>query len=76
VLILGQSANADVLAKAFRDARASATCRGFAVGRTIFEAPARQWLERAIDDATLVRDVRARFDSLIDAWREARGVPT
>ena len=72
VLILGQSASVEALAKAFRDARGSAACRGFAVGRTIFEVPARQWLEGAIDDATLVRDVRGRFESLIDAWREAR----
>jgi len=72
VLILGQSANADVLAKAFRDARASATCRGFAVGRTIFEAPSRQWLAGEIDDAALVRAARANFEMLIDAWQEAR----
>jgi len=72
VLILGQSASVEALAKAFREARGSATCRGFAVGRTIFEAPARQWLEGTIDDAALVRGVRARFESLIDAWRAAR----
>ena len=72
VLILGQSASVEALAKAFREARGSATCRGFAVGRTIFEAPARQWLEGTIDDAALVRAVRARFESLIDAWRAAR----
>jgi 5-dehydro-2-deoxygluconokinase len=76
VLILGQSASVDVLAKAFRDARASATCRGFAVGRTIFEAPSRQWLAGEIDDATLVRDVCVKFEALIDAWQEARSPRT
>lgn len=72
VLILGQSAGVDVLADAFRAARASETCRGFAVGRTIFEAPAKRWLAREIDDAMLVRDVRTAFEGLIDAWQEAR----
>ena len=72
VLILGQSASVDSLSQAFRDARGSATCRGFAVGRTIFEKPARQWLSSEIDDAALVQAVRANFEALIDAWREAR----
>ena len=72
VLILGQSAGVDVLAKGFRDARGSVTCRGFAVGRTIFEAPSRQWLAGEIDDDALVRAVRTNFEVLIDAWQEAR----
>jgi len=72
VLILGQSAGIDVLADAFRAARASATCRGFAVGRTIFEAPAMRWLAREIGDAPLVREVRTGFEALIDAWQAAR----
>jgi 5-dehydro-2-deoxygluconokinase len=72
VLILGQSAGINALAHAFRDARGSATCRGFAVGRTIFEAPSRQWLAGEIDDGALVRAVRGSFEALIDAWQEAR----
>ncbi len=36
-----QRAGIETLAKGFRDARGSATCRGFAVGRTIFQEPAR-----------------------------------
>jgi 5-dehydro-2-deoxygluconokinase len=58
----------------FRAARASKCCRGFAVGRTIFEAPSRRWLAGTIDDATLLREVRATFEMLIDAWRAARHV--
>ncbi|HXR55704.1 MAG TPA: 5-dehydro-2-deoxygluconokinase [Casimicrobiaceae bacterium] len=75
VLILGQSASIDALAKAFRGARGSATCRGFAVGRTIFETPSRRWLAGEIDDAALVQAVRANFEALIGAWREARPSP-
>jgi 5-dehydro-2-deoxygluconokinase len=68
-------ATVDELRAGFCDARTSTTCRGFAVGRTIFEEPARRWLAGAIDDETLVSEARARFEMLIDAWRAARRVP-
>jgi 5-dehydro-2-deoxygluconokinase len=74
VVVLGQSATIDALRAGFDAARASSTCRGFAVGRTIFEQPSRRWLAGSIDDDTLVREVRAHYDKLIDAWREARRV--
>jgi 5-dehydro-2-deoxygluconokinase len=73
VLLLGQAANAATLAAGFAAARASRTCRGFAVGRTIFHEPSRKWLAGDIDDTALVRAVRANFEALIDAWRKARG---
>ncbi|HEY3179172.1 MAG TPA: 5-dehydro-2-deoxygluconokinase [Casimicrobiaceae bacterium] len=72
VVLLGLNATADVLATGFRDARSSSTCRGFAVGRTIFHEPARRWLAHAIDDATLKQTIRANFEALIDAWQDAR----
>jgi 5-dehydro-2-deoxygluconokinase len=72
VLLLGLNAGIDTLAKAFADARGSATCRGFAVGRTVFHEPSMQWLAGAIDDAALKRAIRGRFEALIDAWRDAR----
>ena len=72
VLVLGLNAEVAVLAQAFRDARASRACRGFAVGRTIFHDPAQAWLAGAIDDDELVRRVRGTYEALIGAWREAR----
>lgn len=72
VLILGQSADVETLAQGFRDARGSRTCRGFAVGRTIFSAPARAWLANEIDDVAFRARVRDTFERLIDAWKEAR----
>jgi 5-dehydro-2-deoxygluconokinase len=72
VVILGQSAPVAVLSQGFRDAAASRSCKGFAVGRTIFHEPASAWLAGAIDDATLRQRVRAAYEALIDAWREAR----
>jgi 5-dehydro-2-deoxygluconokinase len=72
VVILGQSAPIDLLARGFADAAGSRSCRGFAVGRTIFGDPARAWLANAIDDAGLIAGVRNNFEALIDAWTAAR----
>ncbi len=72
VLLLGQNASMDVLAAGFRDAQRSRSCRGFAVGRTIFHEPAAAWLAGTIDDAELMRRIRANFEGLIALWRESR----
>ena len=74
VVLLGLNATPEALAAGFRDARGSSSCRGFAVGRTIFVEPSRDWLAGSIDDATLVKRVRANFEALIDAWQAARAV--
>ena len=73
VVLLGSNATIEALAAGFRDAQASRSCRGFAVGRTIFQEPSQAWLANEIDDAELKRQVRARFETLIKVWREARG---
>jgi 5-dehydro-2-deoxygluconokinase len=70
---VGLNAPQGKLVAAFREARGSATCRGFAIGRTIFFEPSRAWLANEIDDATLVERVRTSFERLIAAWRDARG---
>ena len=72
IVLLGLSAPIETLARGFADAAGSRSCRGFAVGRTIFHGPARAWLAGAIDDGALVRGVRANFEALIDAWIAAR----
>lgn len=72
VLLLGLNAPIDTLAKGFADACASTTCRGFAVGRTIFHAPAAAWLEGKLDDTGLKSAVRANFEALVDLWTQSR----
>src|SRR5512143_2391254 len=72
VVLLGLNAPVDELARGFADAAGSATCRGFAVGRTIFGEPARAWLANRVDDDGLVAGVRKNFEALIDAWRGSR----
>ncbi|MDD1966681.1 5-dehydro-2-deoxygluconokinase [Pseudomonas putida] len=73
VVLLGLNAPAEALAAGFREASRSSTCRGFAVGRTIFHEPSRAWLEGEIDDAGLISRVQSTFGFLIESWREARG---
>ncbi|MHB2247269.1 bifunctional 5-dehydro-2-deoxygluconokinase/5-dehydro-2-deoxyphosphogluconate aldolase [Pseudomonas fitomaticsae] len=72
VVLLGLNAPASALAEGFQQASQSQTCRGFAVGRTIFQEPSRAWLAGEIDDETLIRQVQGTFVELIDAWRTAR----
>jgi len=72
VVLLGLNAPVETLARGFADARQSATCRGFAVGRTLFQQPATQWLAGAIDDDALIAAIRGNFETLIDAWRASR----
>lgn len=72
VVLLGLNAPVEALAEGFRQAGASQVCRGFAVGRTIFQEPSRAWLAGEIDDETLIARVQATFEFLIKSWREAR----
>ena len=73
VVLLGLNASIDELADSFNEARASKTCRGFLVGRTIFHEPSRRWLAGEIDDAGLIAEVRANFEALIKIWQRTRG---
>jgi 5-dehydro-2-deoxygluconokinase len=46
--------------------------KGFAVGRTIFNDAAREWLVGTIDDAEAVRRLTGNLSTLGEAWRRAR----
>jgi 5-dehydro-2-deoxygluconokinase len=72
VVLLGLNAPVEALAAGFRESGKSTTCRGFAVGRTIFHEPSRAWLEGEIDDAGLISRVQSTFGFLIESWRDAR----
>lgn len=70
-VMLGLNAPLEQLVQGFAQARQARRCVGFMVGRTIFQAPAQRWLADQIDDASLIREVRASFETLIDAWDRA-----
>ena len=72
VLLLGLDAPPAELEASFALAARQPVCKGFAVGRTIFGAPARAWMQGEIDDDTATRRMAATYSSLIEAWDRAR----
>jgi len=73
VLILGLSAAPQELAAAFQAAAGEPIVKGFAVGRTIFDAVARRWFAGEMDDEAATAALAERFERLVGAWRAARG---
>ena len=72
VLLLGLDASEEQVAQSFEIAARHAVCRGFAIGRTIFGQPARDWFAGSIDDATAVARVAAGYARMIELWRRQR----
>lgn len=72
MMMLGLDAPLELLIDALRLAASIDRVQGFAVGRTIFAEPARQWLRGAITDAEAVTQMAERFQSLVDVWLARR----
>ena len=72
IVVLGLDAPEAELAASFAVAAAFPLVRGFAVGRTIFGAVARDWLAGRIDDEAAVSAMAARYARLCAIWDEAR----
>jgi len=72
IVLLGLAAPLEEVAAGFASAARSKWCKGFTVGRSIFQQPSLDWLSGRIDDQALLRAVRGNFEMLIDAWRRAR----
>ncbi|MDD1783380.1 5-dehydro-2-deoxygluconokinase [Enterovibrio sp. ZSDZ35] len=69
VLLLGLDAPVDALANGFSIAKQSKHVKGFAIGRTIFGEPSKQWMQGKLDDAKFMQAVKTNFITLIDLWR-------
>ena len=72
IVILGLDAPEAELKQGFANAAGNPWVKGFAVGRTIFGEPSRQWLSGAYSDAQLIEEVKDNYLNLIRYWREAR----
>ena len=72
IVVLGLDAPADRLQAAFALAVAEPLVKGFAVGRTIFAQPARDWFAGRITDDAAVTAMAATYRSLCAAWDRAR----
>ena len=71
VLLLGLDAPEDELRESFGTAAPFPICKGFAVGRSIFGAPARQWFNGEINDDEVVDIVSSNYKRMIDFWQDA-----
>lgn len=72
ILILGLDAPESELKSGFAAAADIPWVKGFAVGRTIFGEPSRQWFSGQINDEQLIAAVKQKYRTLIDYWREYR----
>ncbi|WP_413738479.1 bifunctional 5-dehydro-2-deoxygluconokinase/5-dehydro-2-deoxyphosphogluconate aldolase [Sodalis sp. RH21] len=75
IVILGLDAPEAELKQGFAAAADSPRVKGFAVGRTIFGEPSRQWLSGRYSDARLIDEVKNNYLKLIGYWREFRPAP-
>ncbi len=70
VVILGLDAPEAELKAGFTAAANQPLVKGFAVGRTIFGQPSRDWLAGNIDDRALIEKIKANYHNLITLWRQ------
>src|SRR5262249_35356592 len=68
VLMLGLEAPEHVLAESFKLAAKAPICKGFAIGRTLFAAPAEAWFAGRIDDRAARDQVAANYRHLVELW--------
>ncbi|MBE7212812.1 MAG: DUF2090 domain-containing protein, partial [Gluconacetobacter diazotrophicus] len=71
VVMLGLEAPAAELVEAFGAVAGVDAVKGFAIGRTIFIDPARDWMAGRITDAEAVDRMADRFAGLVEAWERA-----
>jgi 5-dehydro-2-deoxygluconokinase len=74
IVVLGLDAPAEELAESFRLAAGHDLVKGFAVGRTIFAEPARQWMAGKISDKAAVAEMARRYTELCAVWDSARAL--
>jgi 5-dehydro-2-deoxygluconokinase len=71
IIVLGLDGSPESIGNAFEVASSQPRVKGFAVGRTLFSQPARDWLAGNIDDAAAVATMRSNYRDMIDAWDRA-----
>ena len=71
IVLLGLEAPEAELERAFGATAGQSAVKGFAIGRTIFNDAAQQWLAGKMSDAAAVSDMAERFASLVKLWNKA-----
>jgi 5-dehydro-2-deoxygluconokinase len=70
LLVLGQGLEEERLVESFAAAASEPLCNGFAIGRSIYGAPARRWLAGEIKDEDLLSTVVARYERMVFLWQK------
>ncbi len=71
VILLGKGLPLEELRRSFRSARKHKICKGFAVGRSIFQGPIESWFNGECSDNECTRMIEENFASLIEAWESS-----
>ncbi|SES22175.1 5-dehydro-2-deoxygluconokinase [Tranquillimonas rosea] len=74
IVVLGLAADEAALSESFRIAARFPLVKGFAVGRTIFGAPAEAWMTGELSDAEAVQEMSETYARLCRVWDEVRGI--
>ena len=69
IVMLGLDKPIGELKQGFKIAKQYPIVKGFAVGRTIFGGPSREWFANNIDDQTLIDQVIDNYKQLISCWQ-------
>ena len=72
ILLLGAEKPMDELKKEFALAAKQKLCRGYAIGRSIFGQPCKDWFAGKISKQDAKEKIRANFTQIIDNWEKAR----
>ena len=70
IMMLGLDAPESHLINAFSIAKPHKLVKGFAIGRTIFAEPAKQWLSNSMTDAEAIDAMARSFSRLVSAWEK------
>jgi 5-dehydro-2-deoxygluconokinase len=73
IVLLGLEAPEDELEKGFKAVAGKSHVKGFAVGRTIFNEAAQEWLRGTISDDAAVTMMADKFAKLVQIWNRTRG---
>lgn len=69
-VILGLDAPVQQLKAGFDNAAGKSLVKGFAVGRTIFMEPSREWMRGDIDDEEFIAQIGENYRHLITLWQQ------
>jgi 5-dehydro-2-deoxygluconokinase len=70
IVILGLDQPVRQLAQGFQDSCRAKWVKGFAVGRTIFGEPAKEWLSGKLTDGQLIEHIAARYHEMVTLWQQ------